>query len=175
MVAVAPPADVGNVVTSADVWHRWLRHPNEAVVRTVAKIPETSVMLTDAMTKCDTCLVSKSFHRAHPKTTVHSAAAPLERVFTDLIRPISPAVKGTACMYVSKFSDELTRYKAFYLFVTKPKPSAPLCVQDLAIPYGRRVCCLCSDGVGEYRAAYFQNYIAQKYTAANTPQQNGIS
>ena len=85
-------------------------------------------------------------------------------------------------MYVSKFTDELTRYKAFYLIRSKDEAIGTLVRfnQDLAIPYGRRVVFLRSDGGGEYRAGYFQKYckqtgIVQEFTATNTPQQNGIS
>ena len=48
------PVALATVATSADVWHRRLGHPNEAVVRAVAKIPETGVVLSGAMSKCDT-------------------------------------------------------------------------------------------------------------------------
>ena len=180
-IPAAPPVALATLATTTDVWHRRLGHPNEAIVRAVAKIPESGVVLTDAMTKCDTCLVGKSVQQAHPKTTAHKATAPLERVYTDLIGPISPAAKG-GYMYVSKFTDELTRYKAFYLIRSKTEAIDSLVrfVEDLAIPYGRRVIFLRSDGGGENRARYFRNYckqtgIVQEFTATNTPQQNGIS
>ena len=176
-----PPVALATVATSANVWHRRLGHPNEAVVRAVAKIPETGVVFSDAMSKCDTCLVSKSTQQAHPKTAVHRATEPLGCVYTDLIGPVSPVAKG-GYMYVSKFTDELTRYKAFYLIRSKTEAIDTLVrfVEDLAIPYGRRVVRLRSDGGGEYRAGYFQKYckqtgIIQEFTATNTPQQNGIS
>lgn len=115
------------------------------------------------MTKCDTCVGRQSFQRVRPKTTTQSAAAPLERVSTDLIWPISPAVKG-GYMYVNKITDELTRHSAFHLTCNKTEAIDSLVcfVQDLAYPLdGRRVYCLRSHGGGEYRAAYFQNYCKQ--------------
>eukprot|EP00752_Nemacystus_decipiens_P002765 g2583.t1 len=122
-----------------------------------------------------------STQQAHPKTTVHKATEPLGCVYTDVIGPVSPVAKG-GYMYVSKFTDEVTRYKAFYLIRSKTEAIDTLVrfVQDLAIPYGRRVVRLRSDGGGEYRAGYFQKYckqtgIIQEFTATNTPQQNGIS
>ena len=60
MIPAAPPVALATLATTTDVWHRRLGHPNEAIVRAVAKIPKSGVVLTDAMTKCDTCLVSKS-------------------------------------------------------------------------------------------------------------------
>lgn len=175
------PSAVAAVATSADLWHRRLGHPHEAVVRAVAKIPGAGVSITDPMTKCDTCYVNKSVQQAHPKTTVHKAVAPLQRVYTDLIGPLSPAAKG-GYMYISKFSDEFTRFRAFYLIHSKEEAINTLIrfVQDLAIPHGRRVLCLRSDGGGEYRAKYYERYckqtgIIQEFTATNTPQQNGIS
>ena len=81
-----------------------------------------------------------------------------------------------------QFTDELTRYKAFYLIRSKTEAIDSLVrfVEDLAIPYGRRVIFLRSDGGGENRARYFRNYckqtgIVQEFTATNTPRQNGIS
>lgn len=129
------------------------------------QLPETGVVLTGTMAKCNNCLVSKSIEQAHPKTTVHKAAAPPERVYTDLTGPISPASKGVY-VYVSKLTDELTRYKAFYLIRSEDEAINTLVrvVEDLAIPYGRRVDFLRSDGGGEYRAGYFQKYCKQTGT-----------
>eukprot|EP00903_Cladosiphon_okamuranus_P009153 g8746.t1 len=174
-----PPTTLATLAASADVWHRRLGHPNEAVVRAVAKIPESGVVLSDTMSKCDTCLVTKRIQLAHPKTALHKATEPLGCVYTDIIGRISPAAIGY--MYVSKFTDEVTRYKAFYLIRSKDKALDTLVrfVQDLAIPYGRRVLRLRSDGGGEYRAGYFKKSCKQtgivEFTATNTPQQNGIS
>ena len=128
------------------------------------------------MSKCDTCLVGKSIQQAHPKTAVHKVTEPLGCVYTDLIGPISPVAKG-GYIYVSKFTDELTWYKAFYLIRRKTEVIDTLVrfVEDLAIPYGRRVVRLRSDGGGEYRAGYFQRYCEptgtiQELATTNTPQ-----
>ena len=136
-----PPVALATVATSADVWHRRLGHPNEAVVRAVAKIPETGVVLSDAMSKCDTCLVGKGIQQAHPKTTIHKASEPLGCVYTDIIGPVSPVAKG-GYMYVSKFTDELTRYKAFYLIRSKLKRLTRLCALFKILP-SRTVVGLC--------------------------------
>eukprot|EP00903_Cladosiphon_okamuranus_P012055 g11319.t1 len=78
---------------------------------THARDSDTGVVLTDPMTKCDTCPVSKSIQQAHRNTADHKATVPLERVCTDIIGPISPPAKG-GYRYVSKFTDELTRCRA---------------------------------------------------------------
>eukprot|EP00903_Cladosiphon_okamuranus_P020450 g18770.t1 len=69
---------------------------------------ETGVVLTGALTKCDTWPVSKSIQQAHRKTAGHKAIAPLERVCTDIIGPTSPPAKeaiATGDLYFSDDSD----------------------------------------------------------------------
>lgn len=110
------PAGVASVAVSTDVWHRRLGHPRESVVRTAAKLSESGTVLraADSLAKCEVCLVNKTTQQAHPKRTNHQAVAPLERVYTNLLGPLPPVAKGSF-RYISEYTDEFTRYNAFYL------------------------------------------------------------
>lgn len=108
------------------------------------------------MSTCNVCLVNKRTQRAHPKNTFHTADLPFGLVYTALISPITPAAKG-GHRYISKFTDELTRYKAVYPSWTKDKAFDTLVrfTTELVIPSGFRFQCLRFDGGGTYRAGYF--------------------
>lgn len=91
MSDASPPVALATVATSADVWHRRLGHRHEVVVRAVAKPPQAEISLTDAMTKCDTVSWTKAFNKGTRRPPYAKAILPLERVYIDLIGPISPA------------------------------------------------------------------------------------
>lgn len=166
---------------SADSWYRRLGHPHEAVLRAAAKIPETGVVLKDSLSGFDICAISISAQKKHPRRAEHRATMPQERVCTDLLGPVYPVAKG-GFRYVSKFTDEFTRFKAVYLISRKDQAVDTLTriVQELAVPIGLRVQNLRSDGGVEHRAHYYGSYCSltgfrQEFTATNTPQQNGTS
>lgn len=169
------------VAVPADVWYRRPGHPHEAVVWAAANAPQSGIDLRDSMTKCDVSLGNKSMQQVHPKHAVHEAAMLLERVYTDLIGPLTPVAKR-GFRNINKFTDELTRYETFCLIRAKDEALDTLVkfMQDFAIPRGLRLKCLRSDGGGQCRTGYFRDYckqtgIVQEFTATNTPQQNGIS
>ena len=125
--------------------------------------------------------MQKSTQKKHPKTTEHTAVQPCQRVYTDLLGPITPTAKG-GYRYVSKFTDEYSRMNVVYLIKAKNEAIDTLAryVQDIAIPNGFRLERLRSDCGGEYTSEYYNRYckrtgIVQEFTAPATPQQNGIS
>ena len=166
---------------SVNLWHRRLAHCHEGILKATADIKETGVVLKDEYTPCKTCKIQKSTQKKHPKSTKNTAVQPCQRVYTDLLGPITPTAKG-GYNYVSKFTDEYSRMNVVYLIKTKNEAIDTLTrfVQDIVIPNGFRLERLRSDCGGEYTAEYFRKYckqtgIVQEMTAPATPQQNGVS
>ena len=67
-----------------------------------------------SVANCITYAPAKSKQRDHPKTALIEVTPPLELVYTDLSRPISPA-PGAGNSYVAKFTDYHTCLKSVYL------------------------------------------------------------
>ena len=106
---------------------------------------------------CDICSVQKIQQRNHPKKANHGDDALLTLVFTDLIGPISPpTIEGHR--YVSKFTDEFTKWNEMHLISSKSEAmqTLRLFVQLLTIPMGLRVQRLRSDRGIKYRAVSFK-------------------
>ena len=67
---------------------------------------------------CDVCAVGKSHQRAHPKTADQYVQRPFQLVFTYLMGYFTPEALG-GYKYVSKISDEHTRWTEIYLLKSK--------------------------------------------------------
>ena len=82
------------------------------------------------------------------------------------------------CKYVSKISDEHTRWTEIYLLMSKD--GALHAFQSIVIPSGVRVERLRSDKGGEFISNHFKDYCTQtdvllEYASINTPQKIGMS
>lgn len=173
-LAAAQPA-------SADVWHRRLGYLSERVLREAADIRESGIVVRESLSQRNTCALDKSARKKHPQTEEYKITMPLERVHMDLLGPVYPAAED-GMQYVSKSTDEFTRFMAVYVIHSKNEALDTLTryMQDLAIPNGLRVQHLRSNGGGEYRASIYrqlcsQTGIQQEFMASNTPHQNGMS
>lgn len=58
----------------------------------IAKMKETGVILKDELEPCMT-------QRKHPKTAQHTAVQPSQRLYADLLGPMSPSAKGGYSSY----------------------------------------------------------------------------
>ncbi|CAB1110927.1 unnamed protein product [Ectocarpus sp. CCAP 1310/34] len=135
------------------------------------------------MAPCETCKIQKSTlpkRNTLTKTAQHTAVQPCQRVYTDLLGPISPPAKG-GYNYVSKFTDEYSRMNIVYLIRSKDEAINTLdrFIQDIVIPNGFRLERLRNDNGGEYSSEYYRDFcktigIVQEFTVPATPQQNGI-
>ena len=130
---------------------------------------------------CDVCALGKSHQLAHPKTADHKVKHPFQLVFADLMGPITPEALG-GYKYVSKISDEHTKWTETYLLKSKDDALSTFqsFVQSVVIPSGFRVERLRADKGGEYIGKEFKDYCLQtgvslEYASTNTPQQIGMS
>ena len=104
-----------------------------------------------SVSNCDTCALAKSKQQHHPKVARIEVTQPLELVYTDLSRPISPA-SGVGSSYVAKFTDNHTRLKSVYFLSNKTEAIDALInyTQDVVILSGHRLQRLRSDRGREY-------------------------
>ena len=95
--------------------------------------------------------------------------------------PFTPEAYGDF-KYVSKTTDQFTRWTAVYLLDNKNCAFDTYCLLAIstAIPCGGRVIRWRADKGGEYTSEAFKPYCletgtTQEFAATNTPQQNGMS
>ena len=91
-----------------------------------------------------------------------------------------PAARG-GYEYVSKITDQFTKWIAVYLLCTKGQPlaSLQLFVTSTVIPFSSCIVTRRADKGGEYTGEQFKAYcqetgVTQQFTATNTPQQIGV-
>ena len=84
--------------------------------------------------------------------------------------------------YVSKITDQFTKWNAVYLLCTKDQAFASLQLffTSTVIPFGSRIDTWQADKGGEYTGEDFkacckETGITQQFEATNTPQQSGLS
>jgi hypothetical protein len=169
--------------------HRRCGHWNDALLVKMVKSGAIDVALGNKTPcVCDICRLCKPTRRPVGASREHESTteAPFERVWTDLKGAVTPDFEGNR--YVVTFTCELTRWCSVYF--VKNKSDVKYRYQeflDWVKLEGYKVKKLMSDGGGEYTASEnakvissfekisIENGITQNFTAAYTPEMNGIS
>lgn len=166
---------------NADQWHRRMGHINGRSLELLNKTDANGVRFSGGVSPCDVCAIGKSIQQPHPKKANLGITMPFQLVYTDLMGPISPPAMG-GFKYVSKITDEFTKYKEIYLIKTKGEAvdTIQLYVQSVVAPLGFRIQGLRADRGTEYTGEALRKYCRQtainlRYAAVNTPQQIGVS
>ena len=125
---------------SATLWHRRMGHINRKSLDLLKKVNNNGVSFDGTVPDCDVCAVVKSRQRAHPKTADQHVQHPFQLVFTDIMEQFTPEALG-GYKYVSKISDEHTRWTEIYLLKSKDGAlhAFQSFLQSVVIPSGVRV------------------------------------
>lgn len=124
----------------------------------------------------DVGAVETSLHQlAHPKTADNMVKHPFQLVIVDLIGPSAPEVLG-GYKYVSRNSDEHTKWKETYLLISKHDALSSLqpLVHNVVIPSGfcaRRLAADTGGGlIGKRTRQYrLERGLSLEYASAKTP------
>ena len=129
---------------------------------------------------CDVCTVRKIRQLAHSKAVNYKVNHSFQLVFVDLMGPITPEALG-GYKYVSKISDEHTKWAEIYLLKSKGDALNLFqsFVQSVATPSGSRVERLGVDKGSKYISNEYKGYrlrtgVSLEYAGINMPQQIGI-
>ena len=123
---------------NAQVWHRRLGHLNKRSLELINRKSGNGVAFDGSIADCDVCAVGKNHQLAHPKQVSHAAInAPFQLVYGDLMAPSKPTAHG-GYRFVSKITDQFTKWTAVYLLCSKDQAlaSLQLLVTSTAIPLG---------------------------------------
>ena len=171
-----------SATVEANVCHTRLGHPKKQVMEMVRRKARVVLTLLTRSGRAIGANLTKPPRKNHPRASrPGNTSDSLKLVSTDVLGPVTPDVIGCHS-YMAKYTDHHTRLKAVYFIEKKGVTLHTLCkfIQDLTIPLGLRVQHPRSDYGGEYVSSSFRDYckttgVEQQYTAAYTPQQNGIS
>ena len=137
----------------ADQWHLRMGHINARSLE-LNKTDANGVSFSGGVSPCDVCAIGKSIQLPHPNKSNLGITMPFQLVYTDLMGPISPAAMG-GFKYVSKITDEFTKYKEIYLIQTKGEvvDTIQLYVQSVVASLGFRIQGLRTDRGTVYRGS----------------------
>ena len=171
-----------NAVSNAQLWHRRLGHLNRRILELMKRHDGNGITFDGTIADCDVCAVENSQQLAHPKKAQHAGITrPFQLCYGHLMGPFTPEAYG-GFKYVSKITDQFTRWTAVYLLENKSCAfdSFRLFVTSSVIPCGGRVICWRAKNGGEYTSEAFKQYyletgVPREFAATNTPQENGAS
>ena len=184
---IPSPSDRASPVTSrsddqADLWHRRLGHPSITTMRTIqAATPGLPHVPFKQLQPCEVCQLAKSTRQVS-RTPQRRARQPLEKIHIDLVGRIQPQ-SSQGHNYVTVITDDYSRYR--WTFSTPVKGDAhqivvnfvqwtqvhcsPFHIQVIRIDQGKEF------GVTALRTLCERESIDLEYSAAYTPEQNGIA
>ena len=135
-----------NAMTNAQLWYRQPGHLNKRSLELMQKRDGNGITFDDSIN--------------HPKKAKHvDIMVPFQLVHGDLMDPFKPAARG-GYEYVSKITDQLTKWTAVYLLCTidQALASLQLFVTSTVIPFGSRIVTWRADKSGEYTGKDFKAY-----------------
>lgn len=165
-------------------WHRRFGHRDPRVLdRIQAEGLVTGLAMHDCGIKqvCEDCLKGKLPRNSFPKISESRAKRVGDLVHTDVCGPVKDVTPG-GYAYFMTLIDDFSRYTVVCLL--RNKSDAAGCIKQYVAHvknrFGRAPCVIRSDGGGEYvnnelKLFYEQEGIEAQFTAAYSPQQNGIA
>ena len=97
-------AHVNGGPSQLDLWHKRFGHLNYRDLKN--SIP---IQLKDENAKCRTCCLAKIVKTPVPKQTENKASRPLERIFTDVVGPITPSSVDGFRYFVTFIDEQSSR------------------------------------------------------------------
>ena len=155
-----------NAVSNAQFWHRRLGHLYRRSLELIQWHDGNGITFDGTIVDCDVCAVGKSQQLAHPKKAQHDGITrPFHLCYGDLMGSFTPEAYG-GFKYVSKITDQLTRWTAVYLPENKncAFDSFRLFVTSAVIPCGGRVIRWRADKGGKYTSEAFKQYCLETGT-----------
>lgn len=130
------------------------------------------------LAKCTVCLHGKATRKPIHKTPMPRAAAPMERLHSDVCGPVSVSTRDSKRYFMSFINDH-SHYATVYLLRAKSEVKDALQHLLQSAPSRRKCRFLHTDQGGEYKndnvtKLLFDHGITHK-TTAHTPEHNGVA
>lgn len=179
-------------VASMELWHRRMSHTGLNAIRTLAKLPNTGIKVSDPHTDfgiycCEACVKAKHVREGQPIAPARRSSRKLELVHSDLAGPILGQdgldVSTQDFKYIISFIDDYSRY--MWIYPLRSKTSAEILgvfnnwMQRVERESGCKLLMLRTDGGSEYSSVMAARLselgIARQITTPHTPMQNGVA
>ena len=165
------------------LWHRRLSHINFRTLNDLVKnnlvegIPDLRYDQDHLCDACAKCKMTKSSHKSKP---FPNTQAPLEMLHVDLCGPMRVQTKQGK-KYVLVIVDDYSRYTWVFFLAAKSETSQVLIdfLKNVQVNLKKQVRIVRSDNGTEFKNNVFDTYlrsvgITHQFSAARTPQQNGV-
>ena len=164
-------ANLSGGSNEAQLWHKRFEHVNYRDLKT-----SVSRNFSEIDEKCETCCLAKITKTPVPKRSENKATKARERVFSDVVGPITPSSKDGFKYFVT-FVDEYSSH-ACVKFMRHKNQVLQKFKEYIAECGTPRI--LRSDNGTEYTNKNFKkfcnnNKIKTEYTVPETPEQNGVA
>jgi transposase InsO family protein len=174
------------LISKADMgwlWHRWLAHVNMRALQNLYTGGHILGLKDVSFAKdrvCRPCIEGEMHETSHPSKTIISSKRCLELLHMDLFGPPTYASLGGK-KYCLVIIDDYSRYTWVYLFEFKSETQQT--VKDFATEVGRQfnttILTIRSDNGTELKNYSLNEFLSDagikhQYSAAYTPQQNGV-
>ncbi|KAK1432245.1 hypothetical protein QVD17_09140 [Tagetes erecta] len=165
-------------------WHRRLGHINFKILNKLVKnnlVRGLPLKDFSVVEKCMACVKGKQHKKPHKLKITNTISEPLELLHTDLFGPIS--VKSIAKkFYCLVVTDDYSRYTWVRFMAYKSETAEELMklIPQIEVLGKRKVQAIRSDNGTEFRNHIFNSFCEQRgilrqFSAARTPQQNGVA
>jgi transposase InsO family protein len=167
------------------LWHRRLAHVSMRTLQSLHKGGhilglKDSVSLAKNRV-CRVCVQGKMHDSRHSSKTTISSKRILELLHVDLFGPPSHASLGGK-KYCSVIIDDNSRYTWVYLIAHKSETQQTVIdfVKEVERQFGQNILAIKSDNGSEFKKYTLNDFLSEEgirhqYSAAYTPQQNGVA
>ncbi|KAK1421715.1 hypothetical protein QVD17_24269 [Tagetes erecta] len=166
------------------LWHKRLGHINFKILNKLVKnnlVRGLPLKDFSVVEKCMACAKGKQHKKPHKLKITNTISEPLELLHTDLFGPISvkSIAKKSYCLVVT---DDYSRYTWVRFMANKSETAEELMklIPLIEVLGKKKVQAIRSDNGTEFRNHIFNSFCEQRgilrqFSAARTPQQNGVA
>jgi hypothetical protein len=177
--------NVGHPFNCQHFWHRRFGHRDPTVIGNILKNGLASgldnIVDCGVHEKCEVCLRGKMARLSFPKQAQRKTTSILDLIHSDVCGPIEPTTPA-GNRYFMTLIDDYSRFTTVYCIKKKSEVAEKIIefVKMCEVQFGRKIKSIRSDQGGEYTNKLLRDFfkstgIHAQYTAAYSPQQNGIS
>lgn len=165
----------------ANLWHQRLAHVNRSQLRQLEKSADGISLPIGEKHFCEACVEGKMHRMPHEPLKEIRSTKRLDLVHTDICGPMQTTSFGGSRYFIT-FTDDYSRCCKVYFL--RQKSEALEKFKEFKATFekesGESIKALRADRGGEYTSKEFRNYLKKhgirtEFTAAHTPQQNGVS
>ena len=165
-----------------DLWHQRLAHVNlRQLCQQVENSKGVEIQSQDKLSFCEACVQGKCHRQPHYPLKASRSKEKLKLVHTDVCGPMRTQSFGGSCYFIT-FTDDYSRYCRTYFLRRKPEAFEKFKEFKASVENesGMKIKALRADRGGEYLSDEFKSFLKKcgiqpQFTAAYSPQQNGVS